>query len=149
MPASLAVSEALPTAVCLCAMSSPQDSAPPPAESRDDLETRRAIRELLDVLPKDVLDELNGGTIDLKDPAFLDGLTDHISRLSLANPRSGQRIIGKVIKLKKLISRSLRSTDPEVVVSTTIARAGQRIGRNDPCPCGSGKKHKQCCLRKG
>ena len=20
-------------------------------------------------------------------------------------------------------------------------------GRNDPCPCGSGKKHKQCCLK--
>ena len=24
-----------------------------------------------------------------------------------------------------------------------------RIGRNDPCPCGSGKKYKQCCLREG
>lgn len=23
-----------------------------------------------------------------------------------------------------------------------------KIGRNDPCPCGSGKKYKQCCLRK-
>ncbi|MEZ6087906.1 MAG: SEC-C metal-binding domain-containing protein [Pirellulaceae bacterium] len=23
----------------------------------------------------------------------------------------------------------------------------QRIGRNDPCPCGSGKKYKKCCLR--
>lgn len=22
-----------------------------------------------------------------------------------------------------------------------------RIGRNDPCPCGSGKKYKKCCLR--
>jgi preprotein translocase subunit SecA len=21
----------------------------------------------------------------------------------------------------------------------------ERIGRNDPCPCGSGKKYKQCC----
>lgn len=24
----------------------------------------------------------------------------------------------------------------------------RRVGRNDPCPCGSGKKFKQCCLRK-
>lgn len=24
-------------------------------------------------------------------------------------------------------------------------RAEPRIGRNDPCPCGSGKKHKKCC----
>lgn len=23
---------------------------------------------------------------------------------------------------------------------------GKKIGRNDPCPCGSGKKHKRCCL---
>ncbi|MBC7255223.1 MAG: preprotein translocase subunit SecA [Chloroflexi bacterium] len=24
-----------------------------------------------------------------------------------------------------------------------------KVGRNDPCPCGSGKKYKNCCLRKG
>ncbi len=24
--------------------------------------------------------------------------------------------------------------------------AGKKIGRNDPCPCGSGKKYKKCCL---
>lgn len=23
-----------------------------------------------------------------------------------------------------------------------------RVGRNEPCPCGSGKKFKHCCLRK-
>ena len=28
--------------------------------------------------------------------------------------------------------------------STTI-RVGKKIGRNDPCPCGSGKKYKHCC----
>jgi len=25
-------------------------------------------------------------------------------------------------------------------------RAGKKTGRNDPCPCGSGKKYKKCCL---
>ena len=24
-------------------------------------------------------------------------------------------------------------------------RTGPKVGRNDPCPCGSGKKYKQCC----
>lgn len=24
----------------------------------------------------------------------------------------------------------------------------KKIGRNDPCPCGSGKKYKKCCLNK-
>ncbi len=29
-----------------------------------------------------------------------------------------------------------------------IRREEPKVGRNDPCPCGSGKKHKKCCLRK-
>jgi len=28
-----------------------------------------------------------------------------------------------------------------------VVHAG-KVGRNDPCPCGSGKKYKQCCERK-
>ena len=31
--------------------------------------------------------------------------------------------------------------------SGTVRREGKKIGRNDPCPCGSGKKYKQCCGR--
>ena len=27
-------------------------------------------------------------------------------------------------------------------------RRTKKIGRNDPCPCGSGKKFKKCCLNK-
>jgi preprotein translocase subunit SecA len=29
--------------------------------------------------------------------------------------------------------------------STTFTRKEEKIGRNDPCPCGSGKKYKKCC----
>lgn len=28
----------------------------------------------------------------------------------------------------------------------TPKATGERVGRNDPCPCGSGKKYKKCCL---
>ncbi len=31
----------------------------------------------------------------------------------------------------------------------TFMRPGEKIGRNDPCPCGSGKKFKKCCQREG
>ena len=27
----------------------------------------------------------------------------------------------------------------------TVKRKGKKIGRNDPCPCGSGKNYKKCC----
>tara|TARA_R100000234_G_scaffold67879_1_gene41468 strand:- start:925 stop:1563 length:639 start_codon:yes stop_codon:yes gene_type:complete len=30
----------------------------------------------------------------------------------------------------------------------TIRREKPKIGRNEPCPCGSGKKHKKCCIGK-
>jgi preprotein translocase subunit SecA len=26
-----------------------------------------------------------------------------------------------------------------------VVRSGTKVGRNDPCPCGSGKKYKKCC----
>ena len=29
-----------------------------------------------------------------------------------------------------------------------IRYQAQRVGRNDPCPCNSGKKFKSCCMRK-
>ena len=28
----------------------------------------------------------------------------------------------------------------------TVRRTQPKIGRNDPCPCGSGKKYKKCCM---
>jgi len=28
-----------------------------------------------------------------------------------------------------------------------VRRSGEKVGRNDPCPCGSGKKYKKCCGR--
>ncbi|MCL2474688.1 MAG: SEC-C metal-binding domain-containing protein, partial [Chloroflexi bacterium] len=28
-------------------------------------------------------------------------------------------------------------------------RSGPKVGRNDPCPCGSGKKYKHCCNKNG
>jgi hypothetical protein len=31
---------------------------------------------------------------------------------------------------------------------TPYVRGSPKIGRNDPCPCGSGKKYKHCCLKK-
>ena len=46
---------------------------------------------------------------------------------------------------KEIFSESeLKKLYKEQKESTTI-RKGKKIGRNDPCPCGSGKKYKKCC----
>lgn len=39
--------------------------------------------------------------------------------------------------LRRLCGRSLKKQ--------TVRSPNSKIGRNDPCPCGSGKKHKKCC----
>ncbi|MBW2621938.1 MAG: preprotein translocase subunit SecA [Deltaproteobacteria bacterium] len=35
----------------------------------------------------------------------------------------------------------------EAGAQATVRRDGKKIGRNEPCPCGSGKKYKKCCGR--
>jgi preprotein translocase subunit SecA len=37
--------------------------------------------------------------------------------------------------------------DGEVSLDLPIRRSLPKVGRNDPCPCGSGKKYKNCCGR--
>ncbi len=36
-------------------------------------------------------------------------------------------------------------SDGAPIVPTQFVRPQPKIGRNEPCPCGSGKKHKKCC----
>ena len=35
-----------------------------------------------------------------------------------------------------------RENKPQPIMS-------EKVGRNEPCPCGSGKKYKKCCMRNG
>ncbi|GAB6124566.1 preprotein translocase subunit SecA [Humidesulfovibrio idahonensis] len=37
------------------------------------------------------------------------------------------------------------AVDAEAKKKQPVKRAAAKVGRNDPCPCGSGKKHKNCC----
>jgi SEC-C motif-containing protein len=37
--------------------------------------------------------------------------------------------------------------DGEMPKPETVRNSGSKVGRNEPCPCGSGKKYKKCCGR--
>jgi SEC-C motif-containing protein len=37
--------------------------------------------------------------------------------------------------------------DGKIIGPEPVRRTSPKIGRNDPCPCGSGKKYKKCCGR--
>ena len=51
--------------------------------------------------------------------------------------------IEKVPVMKREEKREYVTNDTEQVKRP--AKAGKSVGRNDPCPCGSGKKYKNCC----
>jgi preprotein translocase subunit SecA len=44
----------------------------------------------------------------------------------------------------ELIDAENQYNDPSQAVKTEPVRVGPKVGRNDPCPCGSGKKYKAC-----
>lgn len=65
-----------------------------------------------------------------------------LSQLEEEGRLGGGRLLGAYI-------RALKESYLEAASGKKkpITRPGSKIGRNDPCPCGSGKKYKACCLR--
>lgn len=49
-------------------------------------------------------------------------------------PKEKEKAMGKVIS--------------DGMFDEPYVRSSRKIGRNDPCPCGSGKKYKHCCMKK-
>ena len=59
------------------------------------------------------------------------------------------------VELEPAAAAQLKDTAPDIIPECVLIlaarrfgvapRAGAKVGRNDPCPCGSGKKHKKCC----
>ena len=50
-------------------------------------------------------------------------------------------------QITKASLESINSVDGEEKAHVTVVNDGPTIGRNDSCPCGSGKKYKNCCGR--
>ena len=54
-----------------------------------------------------------------------------------------QAIAGNV---RKIHAYWLERRSDSAPLNQPVRRSTPRVGRNDPCPCGSGKKYKKCCL---
>ncbi len=57
-------------------------------------------------------------------------------------------------KIRMLVAQKKKAHGlTQAPASSALAPApvvvGVKTGRNDPCPCGSGKKYKKCCALKG
>ncbi len=49
-------------------------------------------------------------------------------------------------QLPQLVRDIYAHWEPARTAARQPVKNGPKIGRNDPCPCGSGRKYKQCCL---
>ena len=66
-----------------------------------------------------------------------------IRRLFLVQLKPAQEV-----KREKVAKETGASGAPDKTVKKQPVRAANKIGPNDPCPCGSGKKYKKCCMQK-
>ena len=55
--------------------------------------------------------------------------------------------VGGQVKRERVAKVTGESAGNDGTVKKQPVKKGQKVGRNDPCPCGSGKKYKQCCGR--
>jgi SWIM/SEC-C metal-binding protein len=74
--------------------------------------------------------------------------------LRVQNPDRGQEVAERCAEVGAQYILGIEPDKPEDISDldrylgpSTLKRAEPKVGRNDPCPCGSGKKYKKCCGR--
>ena len=67
---------------------------------------------------------------------------DHLLKKSYIVGITGSPGVGKSTILGKIAKKIMESKTLGAPLSGQI----KKIGRNEPCPCGSGKKYKNCCM---
>jgi preprotein translocase subunit SecA len=72
------------------------------------------------------------------DARICDEILMTLSRIQLLKEKPEE--LPKTQKKKMQLSRGDSGSKP-----APVKREGKKVGRNEPCPCGSGKKYKKCC----
>ncbi|MDP3466806.1 MAG: preprotein translocase subunit SecA [Daejeonella sp.] len=100
------------------------------------MEAFSMFKQMLATVNKDIVSFLFKGNIPSQDPGQVREARPQprqdLSKLKVSKPELNQASGGMPVD----DTRELQKTQP--------IRVEQKIGRNDPCPCGSGKKYKNC-----
>lgn len=99
-----------------------------------------------DIEAPDLKSGLLQGVAALEIPASVRGelpalCGDFLAELQTQGRLSGGRELG--LRVRALRPAYLEATGER---GTPFVAGAERLGRNDPCPCGSGRKYKKCCL---
>ncbi|MBN2059220.1 MAG: preprotein translocase subunit SecA [Deltaproteobacteria bacterium] len=77
--------------------------------------------------------------------ALFEELTERIREETLMTLSRIQLLRRRPQEMPREKKKSLHLSHGESGQVETVKRKDKKIGRNDPCPCGSGKKYKKCC----
>ena len=118
----------------LC-LSAPKKIAEIQKRQLADVERLRAIRD-------ERIRELQAA----KEQAVLQGeSSEEIDREIAEEEKENVEEASVVIKREQMANPTSTSGGSENSTSSSTVRKSKKVGRNDPCPCGSGKKYKKCC----
>ncbi len=96
------------------------------------------FQELLDSIKRDTIRVLSHVQVRREDPA------EEEARLRREAEAMAQRMQFQHAEVSALEEPEAEGQDGDVAVAAAPVRAEQKIGRNELCPCGSGKKYKHC-----
>ena len=72
-----------------------------------------------------------------------------VTKILMHIRQQGEAKRQETVKITGAALEAIHSVDGGSKIGTdvdrTVRNEGPKVGRNDPCPCGSGKKYKQCC----
>lgn len=69
---------------------------------------------------------------------------EEVARLEREREEQARRMAAQMKLQQAVPGEETAGADGEVPAQQPMVRDGRKIGRNEPCPCGSGKKYKQC-----
>ena len=130
--------------------------------SEPDVEVKGTVKELADKYEVDIMTMT--GFLDGIDESLKDGIDNNIEDLSEDSVVSlafdKEKLYKNMIAAKADWLYNLEEWEPiftkeerdalakEQKKSQTVVREEKKVYPNDPCPCGSGKKYKKCCMNK-
>jgi Protein of unknown function (DUF1186)/SEC-C motif len=98
--------------------------------------------------PEAVSEAFDADEFETSDPAYWlidDAVEDILDWLDCYWTDEGREDLEELEDEETLDDEDGGEPDQEITQPLTFIREAPKVGRNDPCPCGSGKKYKRCC----
>ena len=116
------------------------------------IESNEMFDKMLDQNNKTIISTIMRGQIPVRDPEEVAraqaAALAQAQAAAMAQKREQERMKATQAEAQKITDepkpQPLQQKQPDEPKPQPIVRGEKKIGRNDPCPCGSGKKYKNC-----